>query len=241
MKREPRRQREMNRGGEHMQKKGKWKTKGTTCGSIREDINWPAGHAASTSATAPAYKKKASLMKAVYRAAKSMPQEGRKYADVITRMVEKSTPKTKKALQERLIASPSSKKLRLHEHLLCQPKKQTNMDSLKKKSKRGSENKEDAGVFSWAENQKQVPCATQHKTWYRVQVAETHPRSFLSFRIGRLKKGERCNFRWPPADDPQLLQTHRCIKIETLNKAVGLQITGWRAEIDAAQDFFQFC
>lgn len=50
-------------------------------------------------------------MKAVYRAAKSMPQEGRKYADVITRMVEKSTPKTKKALQERLIASPSSKKL----------------------------------------------------------------------------------------------------------------------------------
>ena len=67
-------------------------------------------NAASTSATAPAYKKKASLRKAVYRAAKSTPQERHKYADVITRMVEKSIPKTKKVLQERVTVSPSSKK-----------------------------------------------------------------------------------------------------------------------------------
>ena len=47
--------------------------------------------------------------------------------------------------------SKLKKEARLHEHLLCQPKKtkQKNMDSLKKKRSRGSENKEDAGVFSW--------------------------------------------------------------------------------------------
>ena len=96
-------------------------------------------NAASTSATVPAYKKKASLRKAVYRTAKSMPQERHKYADVITRMVEKSTPKTKKVLQERVIVSPSSKKkLDFMSTSFVNLKKQKNMDSLKKKrSKEG--------------------------------------------------------------------------------------------------------
>ena len=88
------------------------------------------------------------MRKAVYRTAKSMPQERHKYADVITRMVEKSTPKTKKVLQERVIVSPSSKKkldfmstsfVNLKKH--GQPEKE--------EEQRGSENKEDAGVFSW--------------------------------------------------------------------------------------------
>ena len=152
MKQEPRRQKEMNRGGEHIMQKKKANGKPIVVQSEKTSTDQLDKNAASTSATAPAYKKKASLRKAVYGAAKSTPQERRKYADVITRMVEKSIPKTKKVLQERVTVSPSSKKkAQLHEHLLCQPKKtkQKNMDSLKKKRSRGSENKEDAGVFSW--------------------------------------------------------------------------------------------
>ena len=151
MKQEPRRQKEMNRGGEHIMQKKKANGKPIVVQSEKTSTDQLDKNAASTSATVPAYKKKASLRKAVYRAAKLMPQERRKYADVITRMVEKSIPKTKKVLQERVTVSPSSKKkLDFMSTSFANLKKNTKKTwTAWKRREAGSENKEDAGVFSW--------------------------------------------------------------------------------------------
>ena len=156
-------------------------------------------NAASTSATAPAYKKKASLRKSVYRAAKSTPQERRKYADVITRMVEKSIPKTKKVLQERVTVSPSSKKkLDFMSTSFANLKKQN-------KKKHGQPEKEEKQALrirrtlaysAGRKSKASTLCNTaQNSVYYRVQVAETRQKEFPLLQNWMLKKRGKMRFQ----------------------------------------------